>query len=74
MNGKGCSLYKEIDMSNEKKGMSITELIAVAKRIVVTEADIAAMNKRLREAEVKFEAEDRARSIDQAWLNRQYTI
>jgi len=61
-------------MSNGKKGMSIMELIEAAKRIVVTEADIVAMNKRLREAEAKFEAEDRTRAVDQEWLNLQYTI
>lgn len=61
-------------MSAPKARMSIAELLEAAERIVITEKDVAALNERLQEADKKFEAEARARAIDQEWLNRQYTI
>lgn len=63
--------YEETEMST---GMSIAELIEAAGRVVVTPEDIDALNERLRVADIEFEKETHARSVDEAWLQRQYTI
>jgi len=54
--------------------MTIDELIEAAKCKPVTEEDIKAFEKRLRETEAEFAEEMEANKITNEWLNREYTI
>jgi len=54
--------------------MTIDELIEAAKCKPVTEEDIKAFEKRLRETEAEFAEEMESHKITNEWLNREYTI
>lgn len=54
--------------------MTMDELIAKARNIGLTDADITEMENRIADAEAAFALEAEAKRITPEWLNREYTI
>lgn len=54
--------------------MSIDELLAIAKKVVIGDTQIDELKERLANAEQRYEEEDRARSVDSEFMSRVYSL